>query len=123
MSQILDETAVAPVGVRVVVVPADESVPTRVVVVEPGHGVWCDLVGDVSTDTVFAADGSAMVKVPVSGKREGRPVNVRASMVVDRLVPGFAKVDRVHGDAVVVGLDAEWDAADVLPSLVDVLVR
>lgn len=105
--------------VRVLVIPADESVSVRVESVVPSHGVWCDLVGDVSTDTVFAADGSAMVKVPVLGRREGRVVNVRASMVAERLVPGFTKVDRVHGDAVVVGLDAEWDACDVPVDLVE----
>lgn len=100
-------------GVRVVVVPADVSVPVESVVVVPSGRVWCELVGDVGTDTVFSVDGRLMVKVAVSGRREGRAVNVRASGLLERVVPGFAKVDRVLGDAVVVALDGGEDPTDV----------
>lgn len=115
----LDVKGGPPVSVRALVVPADAQAVVWVVEVEPSQDVWCDLVGDVGTDTVFAVDGSALVKVAMSGKREGRAVNVRASALVEWLVPGFAKVDRVLGDAVVVGLGDDGDVADVPEALVD----
>lgn len=106
-------------GVRVLVVPADAQAAVRVVEVVPSQGVWCDLVGDVVTDTVFAVDGSALVKVAGSGRREGRAVNVRATRVVERLVPGFAKVDRVLGDAVLAGVDDAGDVSDAPEDVVE----
>lgn len=101
------------------VVPADAQAAVRVVEVLPSQDVWCDLVADVATDSVFSADGSALVKVAASGRREGRAVNVRATRLVERLVPGFAKVDRVLGDAVLVGLAHDGDFGDVPEALVE----
>lgn len=99
--------------VKVLVVPVEESVPVRVAVVEAEHEVFCGLVGDVNTDTVFFADYSGLVRVAANGKASGAAVNPRATQMVERFAPGFTRGDWVAGPGVFVGLDEDGAVGDV----------
>lgn len=107
--------------IRALIVRALDEMPPAVISVEPTHDTFCGLVDDINTDTVFAADGQAMVKVGANGKAAGRPVNPRATQLLERLLPGFANRDYIVGPAVFLGVDDEGDPTDAPEAVVTVV--
>lgn len=100
--------------IRVLVVPADEAAAVRVERVVPSHDTFTGMVHDLNTDMVFFTDGSGVAVMAANGKSlPGHGPNPRATQIVERFVPGFAKRDRVEGSALFVGLDEEGDFGDV----------
>lgn len=99
--------------VDVLVVPASESEPMRMVAVADGDtAVLRALVDDVSTDTVFFSPRPVYMVVSAHAKAMAASVaNPRATNLAEWLLPSFAKYDRVEGAAVFIGLDGEGDAA------------
>jgi hypothetical protein len=92
------------------VVPADMDAEAYTVSLAPTHDTFVGLVEDVNTDTVFFADGAGAVKVSANSKSlTSHEPNPRATQVLERFLPGFAKRDRVEGPAVFVGIDDEGD--------------
>lgn len=109
--------------VRVLVVPAEEENALRLASMTASHDEFCVLVDDINTDTVFFADGSGMTKVAANSKAMGMPRNVRATQLMERVLPGYAARDHVAGDAVLAGLADNGEAADISEDLVALAER
>lgn len=89
---------------RCVVIPADPAKPvrtddvdlaavTRIVNGQPG---------------IVLLDGvPAFLYTNEYGRTSGAAPNPRATRLIDRYIPGFANLDMVMGDAVLLGLDAD----------------
>lgn len=111
--------SVAPQGeqVTVLLVPADDTQSVKATMIATDRATVLGLVGDTNTESVFyfsdsGADG-AMV-CAAHGKRSTKhPVNVRATRIMERFLPGFAAHSRVYGDAFFVSLNDDPDS-DVL---------
>lgn len=106
-------------SITALIIPAASDNPARLETVEPTHDGFTGLVDDVNTDTVFFADGTGVVKVSANSKSlASHEPNPRATQVLERFLPGFAKRDRLEGPAVFVGLDDEGDFAAVADEVV-----
>ena len=110
--------------IRVLVVAASVVEPPRTVTLDPTHPTFCALVDDYNTDTVFFEDASGAMKVASSAKASADHLpNPRATQLMQRMLPGFAVVDRVEGAAVFVGLDTDGAYGDVPGDLVGLAGR
>ena len=92
----------------VVVVPAEDSPHFRQV-----GSDWdslCQVVDDYSMDVVVSMDGRVAMLVAGNGKQySSHTPNPTATMLMERVLPGFAKTDRVEGAAVFVGVGEDGD--------------
>lgn len=107
-------------AIVVLVIPADANASARLVTITATHDSFVALVKGVNTETVFLADGVGVVKVPANGKAlAAHGPNPRATQVIERFLPGFAKRDSVSGIAVFAGLDADGDPCEVPAQVIE----
>lgn len=66
--------------------------------------------------------GGAHAYVDESGKLHGKPVNDLATMVAERLRPGFSAFDCITGDVVFLGSTPDGDEADCPRAVINLIL-
>ena len=91
-------------ALRCVVIPADRAQPVRT-----DHLTVADVASAVNGQPgIVLLDGTpAFLYINEYGRYTGDGPNPRATRLVDRYIPGFANLDMIMGDAVLLGLDAD----------------
>ena len=97
--------------IKVLVIPFAHSPYT--VTIDGTHKKFCALVHDVNTDTIFINEFSVVMKVAANKKPGTNQHNVVATMLAEKMVPGFSLYDRIFGDVVIAGLSPEEDYISV----------
>ena len=93
----------SPQNARAVQIPAGRTSLTAGVFDVSPDGV--ETVLDGQSEALTLGDTPAVVFIDAYGKSKGLAPNPRATRLVDAYIPGFANVDMIMGEALVVGFD------------------
>lgn len=103
---------------RCMVIPADSTQSIRTA--DLGYDQIAHTVNG-QPGIVMLGDAPAALYINEYGRTVNADPNPRATRFTDRYVPGFAKIDMIMGDVVVIGLTDDGDEAD-LPTDVEALL-
>lgn len=93
-----------PNPMRGLIIPASSTLPIRVASVDAA-AVATIVNGQPG---IVLLDGTpAFLYINEYGRITGAAPNPRATRLVDRYIPGFAKIDMIMGDAVLLGMNDE----------------
>lgn len=103
---------------RCLVIPANSTQPIHVADVDAA-AVATIVNGQPG---IVLLDGTpAFLYINEYGRITGAAPNSRATRLVDRYIPGFAKIDMIMGDTVLLGMDSEGMEA-ALPADIEAAV-
>jgi hypothetical protein len=106
-------------ALRAITIPADRTQPVTIEVVDASPAGLVTAVGGGQPQPVSLGDADAVAYCNEYGKIMRLSPNSRATRLVNRYVPGFARNDMIMGPIIIIGRAEDGTSQDVPEALAE----